>query len=70
MSTATSPWYKNNREYISGALFGLITLDIFMLLIHGITERSISGYSMGTLAITIPIMLVWYFQQLYSDQEH
>lgn len=70
MNTITTPWYKNNSEYFSGALFGLITLDLFMLLIHGITERSISDYSMGTLAITLPIMLVWYFQKLYSDQEH
>ncbi|KZY31790.1 MULTISPECIES: hypothetical protein [unclassified Oleiphilus] len=69
MSNAT-PWYHDYSDYISGALFGLITLDIFMLLIHGITERSLSDYSMGTLAITIPIMLVWSFERLYSKQEH
>lgn len=69
MSDNTTPWYKAQSEYFTGALFGLITLDLFMLLIHCITEQSLSGYGLGTLAITIPISLVWYFQHLYTEQE-
>ena len=69
MNSDTSPWYKSQPEYLTGALFGLVTLDIFMLLIHCITERTISGYGLGALAITIPIALVYYFQHLYSQQE-
>lgn len=69
MNTNTNPWYKSQTEYFTGALFGLITLDIFMFLIHCITEKSFSGYGLGTLAITLPITLVWYFQHLYSKQE-
>lgn len=66
----TIRWYEDFSDYISGALFGLITLDLFMLLIHGISKQSVAGYSMGTLAITIPIMLVWCFERLYAKQEH
>ena len=69
MNTATAPWYKSQPEYLVGALFGLVTLDLFMLLIHCITEKTISGYGLGTLAITIPIALVYYFQHLYSEDE-
>tara|TARA_R110001592_G_scaffold175466_2_gene414645 strand:- start:8057 stop:8272 length:216 start_codon:yes stop_codon:yes gene_type:complete len=71
MTIETAPWYKTQTEYLTGALFGLITLDVFMLLIYSITEKSISGYGLGGLAITIPIALIWYFQHLYAKQnEH
>lgn len=69
MTTDTTPWYKSQPEYFAGALFGLITLDLFMFLIHAITEKTVSGYGLGTLAITIPIVLVWYFQHLYAQHE-
>lgn len=69
MNDNTTPWYKAQSEYFTGALFGLITLDLFMLLIHCITEQRLSGYGLGTLAITIPVSLVWYFQHLYTQQE-
>lgn len=69
MNTETAPWYKTQPEYFTGALFGLITLDIFMLLIHCITQKTIMGYGLGTLAITIPIALVYLFQHLYAQQE-
>ena len=65
-----SSWSSQYGDYISGALFGLITLDLFMLLIHGLIERSISGYSLGTLGITVPLMLVWVFERLYSREAH
>jgi hypothetical protein len=65
----TSPWYKTQTEYFTGALFGLITLDMFMFLIHCISEKTVSGYSLGSLAITIPVALVWYFQHMYSKHE-
>lgn len=68
MTENTSPQNKTQTEYLTGALFGLITLDLFMFLIHCITERSISGYGLGLLAITLPIALVWYAQHLYSEQ--
>ena len=67
--TENTPWYKSQPEYLTGALFGLVTLDIFMLLIHCITEKTLTGYSLGTLAITIPITLVYFFQHLYAKQE-
>jgi hypothetical protein len=69
MTIETAPWYKTQPEYLTGALFGLVTLDLFMLLIHCITEKSISGYGLGSLAISIPIALVWYFQHIYSESE-
>lgn len=70
MTTDSTPWYKSQPEYIAGALFGLITLDLFMFLIHAITEKTISGYGLGTLAITLPIVLVWYFEHIYAQQDN
>ncbi len=69
MNTETTPWYKSQPEYLTGALFGLVTLDVFMLLIHSIIEKTITGYSLGTLAITIPVALVYFFQHLYAQQK-
>ena len=68
MKTDNEPWYKSQPEYFTGALFGLVTLDLFMLLIHCITEKTASGYGLGSLAITIPIVLVYFFQHLYAQQ--
>lgn len=70
MSHTNQSWFQANSEYFSGALFGLITLDLFMLLMHGLVEQSIEGYGLGTLGITVPIMLVWVFEKLYSNQDH
>lgn len=70
MSHTSQSWFQTNSEYFSGALFGLITLDLFMLLMHGLVERSIESYSLGTLGITVPIMLVWAFEKLYKNQDH
>jgi hypothetical protein len=67
MTETTQPWYKKQQEYFTGALFGLVTLDLFMLLIHCMLEHSLTGYNLGTLAITLPITLVWYSQHLYSQ---
>jgi hypothetical protein len=69
MTDNTQPWYKNQSEYFTGALFGLITLDLFMLLIHCMLEQSFSGYNLGTLAVTLPVALVWYSQHLYAQHE-
>ncbi len=63
-------WHQEYGDYISGALFGLITLDVFMLLIHGMVERSVSDYGFGTLSITVPIMLVWVFERMYTREAH
>ena len=69
MNTNTTPWYKSQPEYLTGALFGIITLDMFMFLIHCIKEKTLAGYGLGSLAITVPIALVCYFQHIYSNQE-
>jgi len=69
MSEPHAAWYEGFEEYISGAFFGLVSLDLFMFLIHCLTERSAEGYSLSTLAVTVPLLLVWSFQRLYSQQE-
>lgn len=69
MTTESSPWYKSQPEYFAGALFGIVTLDLFMFLIHAITEKTLSGYGLGILAITIPIVIVWYCEHLYRQQD-
>jgi len=69
MSEPHTAWYDGAEEYISGAFFGLVTLDIFMFLIHCLTERTADGYSLSTLAITVPLLLVWCFQRLYVKEQ-
>jgi len=69
MGTLVANWYKDQGEYITGALFALLTLDLFMFLIHCITERSIEGYGVGTIFILVAISLVAWIERIYSQQE-
>jgi len=64
-----TPWYKSYEDYISGAFFGLVSLDIFMFLVHCLTTRSPNDYSLATLAVSIPLLLVWSFERLYTAKE-
>ena len=58
------------NEYIAGAFFGLVTLDLFMFLSHCIVNGTTEGYSLSTIVITLPILLVIYFQRLHSQNDH
>jgi glucose uptake protein GlcU len=58
------------NEYITGAFFGLVTLDIFMFLTHCLLKGTATGYSLSTIVITLPILMVIYFQRLHSHQDH
>lgn len=69
MSEQLASWYKEQGEYVTGALFGLITLDLFMFLVHCITERSVSGYNTATLLILGGLFMVAAVERLYSQQE-
>ena len=69
MGEQLASWYKEQGEYVTGAIFGLIALDIFMFLVHCITERTVEGYGLSTLVITIGIGLVAGVERLYSQQE-
>jgi len=62
-------WYKEQGEYVLGALFGLVTLDIFMFLIHCITQRTTEGYNLTTLVISGAFFAIAYFEYAYSHQE-
>ena len=58
------------NEYLAGAFFGLVTLDLFMFLTHCLFSGSTSGYNLSTIVVTLPILMVIYFQRLHSQQEH
>ena len=69
MGEQFATWYKEQGEYVTGALFGLITLDLFMFLMYCITERTSEGYGLGTLLITACIGFLAWAEKLYSEQE-
>lgn len=62
-------WYRDQGEYITGALFGLIALDIFMFLAYVVTEKTTDGYGLTTLLIVTGIGLVAWVEKLYSEQD-
>ena len=62
-------WYREQGEYVTGALFGLVALDIFMFLVHCIIEQTAAGYSLTTLVITLGLFFVAYVERLYGEQE-
>ncbi|KZY93056.1 hypothetical protein A3744_13725 [Oleiphilus sp. HI0073] len=62
-------WYKEQGEYITGGLFALIVLDIFMFLMHCITEKTTEGYGLMTLVIALSIGALAWIEKLYSQQE-
>ncbi len=69
MGDQMAAWYKENGEYITGGLFGLVVLDIFMFLVHCLIERTTEGYNLTTLIITVGFLMVALFEKLYSEQE-
>ena len=60
----------SQNEYIAGAFFGLVTLDLFMFLTHCLLKGTTVGYDLSTIVITLPILLVIYFQRLHAHQDH
>jgi len=70
MSEQTAELPISQNEYIAGAFFGLVTLDLFMFLTHCLLNGTTTGYDLSTIVITLPILLVIYFQRLHSHQDH
>ncbi len=70
MSNQSTDLPKAQNEYIAGAFFGLVTLDLFMFLTHCLINGTTTGYSLSTLVITLPILAVIYFQRLHAQQDH
>jgi len=69
MGEQMAAWYKDNGEYITGGLFGLVALDVFMFLIHCLIERTTDGYNLMTLVITAGLLIVALCEKLYTEQE-
>lgn len=69
MSQQLAAWYQDQGEYVTGALFGLVSLDLFMFLVHCILERTTDGYNLTTLVITSSFFAVALIERLYSQQE-
>ena len=70
MSEQTANLPNSQNEYVAGAFFGLVTLDIFMFLTHCLFNGTATGYNLSTIVITLPILLVIYFQRLHAKQDH
>lgn len=70
MSEHTTELPKPQNEYIAGAFFGLVTLDLFMLLTHCLFEGTVEGYNLTTLMITLPVLAVIYFERLHAKKDH
>lgn len=68
MSEQLAVWYKGQGEYVTGALFALITLDLFMFLMYCITEQTTQGYGLGTLLVTLALGALAWIERLYSQQ--
>lgn len=69
MGEQLGQWYKEQGEYITGGLFALVVLDLFMFLTHCLIERTAEGYGLTTLVISTGFFLVAAFERLYSQQE-
>ena len=69
MGDQLAQWYKEQGEYITGGLFGLVTLDIFMFLVHCLTERTTEGYGLTSLVIVLGLYIVASVERLYGQQE-
>lgn len=69
MGEQLGQWYKEQGEYITGGLFALVVLDLFMFFTHCLIERTTEGYGLMTLVISTGLFLVAYFERLYSQQE-
>lgn len=69
MGEQLANWFNTQGEYVTGALFGLLTLDVFMFLVHCITERTTEGYGLTSLIIVLGLYMVASVERLYSQQE-
>lgn len=69
MGAQSGQWYKEQGEYVLGGLFGLVTLDLFMFLMHVMIERTTEGYGLTSLVISTGLLLVAWFERLYSQQD-
>lgn len=69
MGEQIAKWYKDQGEYITGGLFALILLDIFMFLMHCITEGTTEGYGLMSLVIVVSLGALAWVEKLYSQQE-
>ncbi|MFT5718717.1 MAG: glucose uptake protein GlcU [Oleiphilaceae bacterium] len=70
MSEQAADLPTSQNEYIAGAFFGLVTLDIFMFLSHCFLKGTATGYDLSTIVVTLPILLVIYFERLHSHKDH
>jgi len=70
MSEQIAVWYKAQGEYITGALFALVALDIYMFLMYCITEKTAEGYGLGTLLVTTVLAGLAWIEKLYSQQDN
>lgn len=70
MSEQTAKLPVSQNEYIAGAFFGLVTLDLFMFFTHSLLKGTTTGYDLSSIVITLPILMVIYFQRLHSHQDH
>mgnify|MGYP000008056737 FL=1 len=70
MSEQTVEVPTSQNEYVAGAFFGLVTLDLFMFLSHCLLKGTTTGYDLSTIVITLPILMVIYFQRLHTHQDH
>jgi len=69
MGNQFAAWYRENSEYVTGAFFGLVVLDLFMFLVHCLIEQTTEGYNLMTLVISSGLLLVAYVEKLYAEQE-
>lgn len=69
MGEQFAAWYKEQGEYITGGLFALVVLDLFMFLSHCLIERTAEGYGLTTLLISTAFLLIAYFERLYAHQD-
>lgn len=61
-------WFSRYSDYLLGGLFGLISLDLFLFLMHCISEKTISGYGLSSLVITLALAILVAIERLYATQ--
>lgn len=61
-------WFSRYSDYLLGGLFGLISLDLFLFLMHCISEKTLSGYGLSSLVITLALAILVAIERLYAAQ--
>jgi len=69
MSQQLAAWYKDKGEYVTGALFGLVSLDLFMFFVHCIIEGTTEGYGLTTFVISSGFLSVAAIERMYTQQD-